>query len=326
MEGSPEGGSRQPPLLAPPYPQGRRLLGGPGAPAPALGEEGGVPGGFFHRSPPSSPFSLSFFSSSLSPARSKSDAHTPSPAPLASPKTPLKATGSRVRGEGRWRGGTHTHPRPPRTPNPNFAPSGHPSPVPRTPLCQGAPGGRRGRGLIAPRDAGGVPVPLAGGGGRGTGMGPSLGPFCLLPPRQGTAGSPTLRTMRCPKNSSWVPRWCWSGGQRSFATLPALKSQKDGEALAGSAVPWHAEPCQPLLACPKTGAHPTPPSAPALPAGTGSGRASKWSVPGHPGAEGPRCGEAPAAAGPGASPPRTGPQKGKQAGGGPRASRRARHC
>lgn len=137
MEGSPEGGSRQPPLLAPPYPQGHRLPGGPGAPAPALGEEGGVPGGFFHRSPPSSPFSLSFFSSSLSPARSKSDAHTPSPAPLASPKTPLKATGSRVRGEGRWRGGTH----PPAPPNPKSKfrplraaqPSASHAPVPRGP-------------------------------------------------------------------------------------------------------------------------------------------------------------------------------------------------
>lgn len=44
---------------------------------------------FFHRSPPSSLFSLSFFSS-LSPARSQSDAHTPSPAPLASPENALK--------------------------------------------------------------------------------------------------------------------------------------------------------------------------------------------------------------------------------------------
>lgn len=83
----------------------------------------------------------------------------------------------------------------------------------------------------------------------------------------------------------------------------------------------------PPLACPKTGAHPTSPwpSSHLPPASSSSSsselspsparghrqrRASKWSVPGHPGTEGPWCKETPAAAGPGAS-----PQKGKQAGG-----------
>lgn len=219
MEGSWGGGPRSPPLLAPLYPQGRRLLGGPWGTGPRPWGRRGGPGWLFSTAPLPPLPSPSLSSPLPSLRRAPSRTHTPSPAPLASPKTPLKATGSQSRGEGRWRGGDTP---PPRTPNPNFGPlPRQPSPTPRASPCQGAPGGRRGRGLVAPRDAGCVPVPLAGGW-QGHGHGARLGAFLFGPPKEGTARFPTLPMVMCPKNGSWVPRWCRGGG--SEASPPSAPS------------------------------------------------------------------------------------------------------
>lgn len=83
-DGGAQGGPAGP--RSPPHPRGGRGLGSPGAPAPALGRKG-VPGGFFHRSPPSSrSFSLFLLLFPLSPAALRA----PSPAPLRSPRLPQK--------------------------------------------------------------------------------------------------------------------------------------------------------------------------------------------------------------------------------------------
>lgn len=154
---------------SPPHPRGGRGLGTPGAPAPALGRKG-VPGSFFHHSPPSSrSFSLFLLLFPLSPAAR----HAPSPAPLHSPRLPQKhpsrqpgaQLGQMALGEGCWQVGRH----PP--PQKNTPSRFHCLPLQSTshPVPRGCGGAQRGRGLITPRDATGVPVPLAVGGVAGTG-------------------------------------------------------------------------------------------------------------------------------------------------------------
>lgn len=191
MEGSPQ------PPLAPPHPQGRRLPGGAmGRPRP-WGREGG-PGWLFSTAPlpPLSSHSLSSLPSlRRAPSRTRT---RPAPLPSPPPKTPLKATGSRA---------------PPRAPSPEMRRA------PPRPTQPGGPG-RRGRALIAPRDAAASLCPWRGGG-RGTGVGPGSGPLCLPPPGRG-------RFAKCKEGAQKVALGCSPGCLRGVKVYHSSSMESKG--------------------------------------------------------------------------------------------------